>query len=203
MEARIKFTMIDRSEYTFTCEGDDQHAVKEAGELKLNEALAARLATANRNDEVLTGGWNKIETWRTTKEDGTAGVDKADGVGEGIAVRSTKQKLRFELMPVLALTEVARVFTFGSYEYGDRNWEAGFSWSRCVGSIWRHFLKWCAGEDLDDDSNCHHLAHVVANCLFIIEYTITKKGTDDRQRYPAEIVKTMFASFEIDETTNN
>jgi hypothetical protein len=103
-------------------------------------------------------------------------VDKQDGR----AARSPLSKVRLDLIPVGPLVEVGRVFTFGALRYGDRNWEFGFSWMRCYGSILRHLWKWAMGATNDEESGCNHLAHVVANCLFLLEYAVTHREFDDR-----------------------
>jgi len=193
MKAKIVFLMEDRTEHVFDVEGDGQTAWYDLGRIQLNRVLTDLAANAS-DDAPLSESAIIIESWRTTpEEDGTPGQDKADGV----ASRSPLQKIRFDLIPVGPMVEVAKVFTFGAYTYGDRNWEEGFSWSRCIGSINRHFFKWCLGETNDDESGLNHLAHVVANCLFLLQYTITKKGTDDRQKMPAKIVACMFKPVQI------
>lgn len=185
MRVKVLFRMKDRSEYEFVVEGDGQSEFYDLAIIKLREKLTNVLDTIRPLPEIR----NLIESWRTIVESETMpGKDKADGV----AVRSPLQKIRFDLLPVAPLTEVAKVFTFGAYQYGDRNWEEGFSWSRCIGSVWRHFMKWCLGEDLDDESGLHHLAHVIANCLFLLQYTIANKGKDDRQKAAPEFVTMLF-----------
>ena len=176
MKAKIIFLMVDRSERTFDVEGTNQGEFYDAGVAQLGESTVL------------------IENWRTEVENGEPGQDKSDGV----AARSPLQKVRFDLLPVAPLVQVARVFTFGAYHYGDRNWEAGFSWSRCLGAIWRHLTKWCLGQDNDEESGINHLAHVVANCLFLLEYAMTGKGTDDRKKTPAKTVTKLFTPLSIE-----
>ena len=187
MQAKVTFKMANRSEYTFTVEGNTQTDFYDVAKCLLDDKLAF-LADECQNSaigELPSNGWDIVESWQTILEEkGIPGKDKADG----IATRSPLQKLRFDLIPIAPLTEVVKVFTFGAYLYGDRNWEEGFSWSRCIGSIWRHFTKWLLGEDLDDESKLHHLAHVIANCLFLLQYTFTGKGIDDRQKASVEFI---------------
>jgi hypothetical protein len=188
MRAKVIFKMKDRSEHTINIEGDEQHEFYEAAKAKLDDLLAKKADEAVQGGVALPTGWTDIETWQTVVEDSSSGRDKKDG----IAIRSPLQKVRFDLLPIAPLVEVAKVFTFGAYNYGDRNWEEGFSWSRCIGSIWRHFTKWLLGEDRDDESGLHHLAHVIANCLFLMQYTITGRGTDDRQKASAKFTHELF-----------
>ena len=116
--------------------------------------------------------------------------DKQDGV----ATRSPLAKIRLDLLPVGPLVEVGRVFTFGAGHYGDRNWEYGFAWSRCYGAIVRHLWKWFLGEDCDDESGCNHLAHAVANALFLLEYSRTHTEFDDRPKSSEQTIHSLFKS---------
>lgn len=115
-------------------------------------------------------------------------IDKSDGVAE----RSPLSKIRLDLLPLAPLVEVGHVFTFGAQRYGDRNWEFGFSWMRCYGAALRHLWKWATGEDFDDESGCHHLAHAIVNCMFLLEYYRTRKEFDDRPKYDEETIKDLF-----------
>jgi len=179
--------MQDRSEYEFDVEGDNQQDWYAIGLEKLENELA-----------IINGPPSTylIETWRTIPEVDEPGKDKTDG----IATRSSLQKVRFDLIPIAPLVEVAKVFSFGAYHYGDRNWEAGFSWSRCIGSVWRHFTKWLLGEELDDESGLNHLAHVIVNVLFLMQYTFTKKGVDDRQKMDSTFITKLFTSINANTT---
>ncbi len=202
MQAKVVFRMKDRSEHGFVVDGDNQYEIRGLAMDQLEEKLAMISIPVDDAGAVFSG-WNVIETWRVILEaSGTPAVDKTDG----IAVRSPLQKVRFDLLPVAPLVEVAKVFAFGAYRYGDRNWEEGFSWSRCIGAALRHFYKWCLGENNDDESGLHHLAHTIVNCMFLLQYTITNKGTDDRQKaspdFIAAIFKPINANIEEEESTN-
>lgn len=89
-------------------------------------------------------------------------------------------KLRYDLLPFQALEEVTKVFTYGATKYEPRNWEKGFSWMRVFACLMRHLLAWVQGEDRDAESGCHHLAHVIVNSLFLLQFHFTLAGTDDR-----------------------
>jgi len=195
MQVKVFFLMEDRSEYTFDVDAPTANDIYDIAVYKLNKTLCTLESTSSKPT-----GWNKIESWRivtkSTNNDGAI-TDKTDG----LAMRSSLQKIRYDLLPLGPLTEVARVFTFGAYNYGDRNWEEGFSWSRCIGSAFRHFVKWCLGEDNDDESGLNHLAHTIANCLFLLQYTFTKRGTDDRVKLPIKTIKELFESMQCTITT--
>ena len=84
-------------------------------------------------------------------------------------------KLRTDLLPVSALTELAKVLGFGAKKYGDHNWKAGIDYNRLYGATLRHLLAWWDGEDNDTESKLSHLSHAMCNIAFLIEYQSNKK----------------------------
>jgi len=103
-----------------------------------------------------------------------------DTVHDNVGVKYDAGKLKLELIPVLPLLEVAKVFTCGSDKFDDRNWEKGISWGRVYGAALRHLFSWWAGERIDPEMGTHHLANAVANLLFLLEYDRTHPEYDDR-----------------------
>lgn len=89
-------------------------------------------------------------------------------------------KMRFDLLPPEALVELARIYTMGAIKYDDNNWRKGMDWSKCIGSLERHLNKWKAGQSLDKDTGCHHLAQVAWNALTLMIYEMHGSGNDDR-----------------------
>ena len=60
--------------------------------------------------------------------------------------RDTREgKGRFDLLPMRALTRLARHFEGGAKKYGDRNWEKGQPISRYLDSALRHSCKYIQG----------------------------------------------------------
>lgn len=93
-----------------------------------------------------------------------------------------KGKVRIELVPLDALWEVAKAFTFGAEKYSDNNWRGGFKWTRLIGSAMRHLIQWSRGEDVDPESGLSHLAHCGACILMLISHERNKYGEDDRNK---------------------
>lgn len=96
-------------------------------------------------------------------------------------IKFDKDKLRFDLIPVRPLEEVARVYTIGAKKYSDRNWEKGLKWSRVFGALLRHAFAWWRGEKYDLENGQHHLASVCWNALALMEYENTHSELDDRK----------------------
>lgn len=128
----------------------------------------------------------------TNKEHETGALgkrwDAAQGFGKtsgqqlipGGAYRANQGKTQWELMPTEALEEVAKVFTYGAQKYDPDNWRKGFPWRSVFGSGMRHMQSWLSGEDFDEESGLHHLAHAACNMLFLLQYYRTTVGIDDR-----------------------
>lgn len=89
-------------------------------------------------------------------------------------------KLRFDLIPIYPLEELARVYTIGAKKYGDYNWRQGMRWSRIIRAGLGHFYSWIKGEKYDKEDGQHHLASV-AWCVFaLMQYEKDKNQFDDR-----------------------
>lgn len=106
---------------------------------------------------------------------------KADGKGE----RKDEGKPRVDLIPPDALLELGAVYAYGSKKYFERNWERGMPWSKMVGPLFRHLLRFMAGEERDAESGYLHIAHVAWNALGLLAYTLRGIGEDDRQKLMA------------------
>lgn len=100
------------------------------------------------------------------------------------ALKHDYGKLRWDLLPLGAVHEVVRVYTFGATKYEDWNWARGLKYSRCLAAILRHLYAYMwRMEKNDPESNCHHMACVVFYCLALIHYDAvpTVGELDDRR----------------------
>lgn len=82
-------------------------------------------------------------------------------------------KPRFDLLPWVALEQVARVLEFGARKYAPDNWRKvkGWRWRYFRAAI-GHLAKWKAGEKLDAESGLSHLAHAACCLLFMLELDV-------------------------------
>jgi hypothetical protein len=87
---------------------------------------------------------------------------------------------RFDLIPVGALREVARVYGFGAGKYADHNWRKGYAWHLSYAAALRHVTSFWDGEDLDPESGLPHLAHAAWQMLTLLQFQLDGLGTDDR-----------------------
>lgn len=83
-------------------------------------------------------------------------------------------KLRFDLIPPRAMTEIARAFTVGAVKHGDSNYiDHPRPESHHVGALLRHLYAHMCGETQDADGQLH-MASVAARAMMILE--LTQKG---------------------------
>ena len=94
------------------------------------------------------------------------------------------QKLaRWDLLPVDALDEVAKVYGRGAAKYADRNWEKGYAYGLSYGAMMRHASQFWGGEDFDEETGNYHLGAVAFHALALLAFRLRGIGTDDRGRY--------------------
>lgn len=87
---------------------------------------------------------------------------------------------RFDLIPVLALTELAKLYGFGVKKYAARNWEAGYNLSLSYAALQRHANAWWGGEDTDEETSLSHMAAVAWHAFTLFTLLQTHPEMDDR-----------------------
>ncbi len=66
-------------------------------------------------------------------------------------------------------------------ESGKNNWKKGMPVTKVSESLMRHLFAFLRGEDVDPESGCRHISHVMCNAMFI-EYIMREKPHyDDRE----------------------
>jgi hypothetical protein len=78
-------------------------------------------------------------------------------------------KIRYDLIPIEAFEDLARVGTMGAAKYGDNNWRQGdgVSRDRLYAAAMRHIASWRKGELIDPESGLPHTAHAMWNLMAI------------------------------------
>jgi len=111
-------------------------------------------------------------------------------------LRFNQGKTRFDLVPVFAQEQYAKVLTKGSEKYSERNWELGMAWSKVTASLKRHLQAFESGEDFDVETGLLHTAHIMCNAGFLTEYYKIYPQGDDR---PHNYLKKAKIGLDIDE----
>lgn len=88
-------------------------------------------------------------------------------------------KVRMSLLSSAALTEMAKVMTYGEKKYDAHNWRKGFTWSRIMDACDRHLKAYNDGERVDPETGLSHLAHAACNLMMLLEFEKYGIGEDD------------------------
>lgn len=99
------------------------------------------------------------------------------------------EKPRMYLLPPKALTEVAKVLTFGANKYDEDNWKKLDNLqNRYTGAALRHIFAHMDGEELDPETGLDHLAHALCCLLFKLEAKLENgKSKEEGLREPESI----------------
>lgn len=89
---------------------------------------------------------------------------------------------QYSLLPVQALAQVARVYSYGAEKYDRNNWRKGYAWHLSYDAMQRHLHAFWGGEDLDPESGLPHLAHAMFHALTLLTFLSDPKyaSKDDR-----------------------
>lgn len=86
------------------------------------------------------------------------------------ALRYNEGKPQWTLVDFDSLEPLVRVLEFGATKYSRDNWKKGLSRDSILDSLTRHLVKLIGGEEIDEESKCHHMGHIMANAMFYIYF---------------------------------
>ena len=90
-------------------------------------------------------------------------------------------KPRMSLIPFAPLRAIAMVYNYGEIKYDTHNWAKGIPFSELIDATERHIGYFKDGENLDKESNLHHLAHACFGLICIMWFMFrNQKELDDR-----------------------
>lgn len=89
---------------------------------------------------------------------------------------------RFDLIPVEALTALARHYGVGARKYDDNQWRKGYEWSKSYAALMRHLTQFWGGEDIDEETGSHHLAAVAWHAFTLLTFVEDFPEFDDRYK---------------------
>jgi hypothetical protein len=105
-------------------------------------------------------------------------------------VKDGQEKPRFSLLPISALQEVMHVMGYGAKKYAEHNYSKGERNTTYTDAAHRHLLAYQMGENIDLESNRHHLAHAVACILMGLDNELN--GVSIEGRNPIYLKNTMY-----------
>lgn len=96
-------------------------------------------------------------------------------------------KPRWDLLPLVAASDVVNVLTFGARKYAPDNWRhVPDARRRYFAAAMRHLVAWMGGEKADAESGLPHLAHAACCVLFLAEldssapHPLSRARTEER-----------------------
>lgn len=103
---------------------------------------------------------------------------KASNPKDAIGSRKWRQ---YCVIPARVAWEVGIAHLVGCLKYGRMNWRAaGISASVYVDAAKGHIDQWWEGEDLDPESQAHHIAHAIAGLNILLDSILRSDWNDDR-----------------------
>lgn len=82
------------------------------------------------------------------------------------AIRHNEGKLNWSLVHYKSLEPMIRVLMYGAKHYSPGNWKKGLNRKEILESLQRHLAALMDGEQIDSESNEHHIGHIFANAMF-------------------------------------
>lgn len=81
---------------------------------------------------------------------------------------------RYDLIPIPALDQLARLYGKGAEKYAEHNWRKGYEYSKSYAAAMRHMTLFWAGEDMDEEMGLPHVIcasfHMFALATFLQEH---------------------------------
>lgn len=98
------------------------------------------------------------------------------------AVKETKGKMRYSLLPPEAIEMACRGFEAGlaGGHHEENDWRNGLEWSKWLDAMMRHVEAFRRGEDIDHSDGKHHWEGVLATAMIIAAHIKSGLGKDDR-----------------------
>ncbi len=90
-------------------------------------------------------------------------------------IKYDKDKLRYSLIPPIALGALASVLTYGAKKYASNNWKyIPNAKERYTDALYRHLEAYRSGKKIDGESGKPHLHHAFTNLMFLIWFEENK-----------------------------
>lgn len=97
------------------------------------------------------------------------------------ALRYNQGKLKWALVDFKSLEGLVEVLEYGANKYAPDNWKKGMPVKEVAESLMRHLFAFLDGEDVDPESGCRHISHVMCNAMFI-EFILREKAHYDNRK---------------------
>lgn len=96
------------------------------------------------------------------------------------SARHNQGKVQMRELDPDFLIGIGEVLTASRQKYDEGNWMKETKFTTPYESCMRHLMKFWNGEELDDETQKHHLLHAATNLMFLYYHQTSGKGIDDR-----------------------
>jgi len=96
----------------------------------------------------------------------------------GTFMKWSQDKIKYGLVPVIALKRLAEVFTYGAKKYKPRNYIECKDPQEFVDALFRHLELYRDGEILDQESGLPHLGHLMCCASILLDIENEKEKTN-------------------------
>jgi len=128
----------------------------------------------------------RIEGYWTQEEIAAAMKSFADSPQVQQALRYNQGKPQWSLVDFESLEGLVQVLEYGAQKYARDNWKKGMPVTQVSESLMRHLFAFLRGEDIDPESGCRHISHVMCNTMFL-EYILREKPHYDDRKPTTEL----------------
>lgn len=107
---------------------------------------------------------------------------------ETTGIKYDANKTPWDLLPMDALEEVAKLYGKGVEKYDAWNWKKGIDYSRMYAALQRHLKSWWWDkEDLDSETQNQHLAACTFYTLNLLHYNLNKNKYIQNDNRPRDL----------------
>lgn len=104
------------------------------------------------------------------------------------ASRFNNGKLKWSLVDYESMKPLVKVLEYGAVKYAPHNWRKGLPVTEICESLLRHTYSFMNGEDIDAESGCEHVGHMMANLMFL-SYVMREKREQFDDRYKIKMLE--------------
>jgi len=97
---------------------------------------------------------------------------EAEEAKEKKALRYNQGKPQWSMVHFRSLEPMVKVLMYGANKYARDNWKKGLNRQEILDSMQRHLAALIDGQEIDPESQEHHIGHIMCNCLFYSYFNI-------------------------------
>lgn len=120
----------------------------------------------------------------------TASASNADGEVRTTSSTGAQKGMkpeRHDLIPVPALSLLARLYGKGAEKYAEHNWRKGYEWSKSYAAAQRHMQLFWDGEDIDEEMGLPHVTCATFHMMALATFMSEHPEFDDRYKRPQPV----------------